>query len=364
MKNKVLVLSIYPAPYRVNLFKLFSDAFDLDVFFEHSGGDQRNAEWFEKGEYYLLDTEEGKNKYKKVRVRDYDFVAVFDYSSVTAIKLILECKKHNVPYAINCDGVIMESHGNFLRECIKRFLVKGASAYFASGENAKNYFIKYGAKEDKIVIHTFSELEQKDILDKPVSSEEKIELRKTLGLPTNKKIAIAVGRFIPLKRYGELIQTWKDMPDDYILLLIGGGSEKDSYMRIIEDNNINNVIIGDFLTKDKLFDYYKASDVFVHPTSYDVWGLVVNEAMACGLPVVVSDRCVAGIELIKNGENGYLIKTGDENALCEKVKIVLNNEVLYKKMSENVLKTIITYTLDNMADIQISAIKEKVPQKD
>lgn len=357
MKSKVLILSIYPAPYRVGLFKMFSDAFDVDVFFEHSGGDQRNEEWFEKGEYYLLDTDFGKNKYKKINVKDYDFVAVFDYSSITAIKLILECKKHNIPYAINCDGVIMESHGNLLRELIKRFLVKGATAYFASGENAKNYFIKYGAKEDKIAIHTFSELEQKDILDKPLSVEEKIQFRKKLGLPSDKKIAIAVGRFIPLKRYGELIQAWKDMPDDYTLLLIGGGSEKDTYEKIIKDNNINNVIIGDFLTKDKLFDYYKVSDIFVHPTSYDVWGLVVNEAMACGLPVVVTDHCVAGLELIKNGENGYLVKMGDDKEMCEKIQLILSDDTMYKKMSDNVLQTIRPYTMKNMADIQIKAIK-------
>lgn len=357
MKNKLLILSVYPAPYRVNLFKLFSDHFDVDVFFEHSGGDQRNAEWFTQGNYYLMDTESGKRKYKSIRVRNYDFVAVYDYASKKGIELITKCRMYGVPYAINCDGVMMETHGNFVRDIIKRFLIIGASGYFASGENAKNYFLKYGAIEDKIFIHTFSELNQKDILDNPVPIAKKTELRKKLGLPLNKRIAIAVGRFIPLKRYRELIQAWKYMSDDCILLLIGGGSEKDSYEKTIIDNKISNVIIGDFLTQDKLFDYYKASDIFVHPTSYDVWGLVVNEAMACGLPVVVSDRCVAGLELIKDGENGYLVKMGNDKELCDRVKMILNDDTLYQKMSEGVLQTIRPYTMKNMADIQLNAIK-------
>lgn len=360
MKNKLLILSVYPAPYRVNLFESFSDVFDVDVFFEHSGGDQRNDEWFVKGNYYLLDTTSGKSKYREISVRDYDFVAIYDYASKRAIELIAKCKICGVPYVINCDGVMIEDHGNFIRDMIKRFLIKGASGYFASGENAKNYFLKYGAKEDRIIIHTFSELDKKDILDKPTSVEGKIELRKKLGLPLNKKIAIAVGRFIPLKRYGELIQAWKDLSDDYTLLLIGGGSEKESYEKTIIDNKISNVIIGDFLTQDKLFDYYKASDIFVHPTSYDVWGLVVNEAMACGLPVVVSDRCVAGLELIKNGRNGYLIKMGNDKELCERVRQILSDDVLYKKMSEDVLQTIRPFTMKNMADTQLNAIKERI----
>ena len=358
MKPRILILSIYPAPYRVELFNRFKENYDLGVFFESASGDQRDTEWFQQGKYHTLDTTEGRYAYNKIEIKSYRLVLVYDYASKEGIRLITKCKRNKIPYIINCDGVMMEKHGNFIRDAIKRYLIRGTVGYFASGENAKQYFLKYGAKESKIFIHTFSELENDDILQNPLTIEEKTRIRQTVKLPIDKKIAIAIGRFIPLKRYDKLIEAWKDMPDDYVLLLIGGGYEEENYRRIISDNHIENVILHSFIPKEKLFEYYKAADIFAHPTSYDVWGLVVNEAMACGLPVVVSDHCVAGLELIKNGENGYQIPMGNDEEMCKRVVEIMSNNVLYEKMSQNVLETIRPYTMSNMARVQINAIKE------
>ena len=148
------------------------------------------------------------------------------------------------------------------------------------------------------------------------------------------------------------------MPKGCTLLLVGGGAEEEKYRAVIRENAIENVIIEGYTPREKLFDYYKAADVFVHPTSFDVWGLVVNEAMACGLPVVVSDHCVAGLELISDGENGYRIPMGDDVQLCRRVSEITGDAGLYGKMSRNVLKTIRPYTLSNMASAQINARKE------
>ena len=68
----------------------------------------------------------------------------------------------------------------------------------------------------------------------------------------------------------------------------------------------------DFLQTSELKQYYKLSDIFVLPTKYDVWGLVVNEAMSQGLPVISTSACVAAIELVSNGYNGYVIDRVDD----------------------------------------------------
>lgn len=360
MRAKVLVLSIYPAPYRVELFNRLSLEYDLDVFFEKATGDYRDSDWFRKGKYYTLDSELGIKKYAQLDIKSYSLVLVYDYASKTGVQLITRCKFNSIPYVINCDGVMMEKHGNFIRDIIKRYLIRGAAGYFASGENAKQYFLKYGANKRKVFIHTFSELEDRDILKRPLNIDEKRIIRKELGLPLDKRIAIAVGRFIPLKRYDALIRSWTDMPEGYTLLLIGGGNEKETYCKIIEKKQLKNVVIKDYLPKEKLFEYYKAADVFVHPTSYDVWGLVLNEAMACGLPVIVSDHCVAGLELIKNGKNGYLVTMGNDQEMCRRVIEVTSDKDLYRELSQNALDTIRPYTMTNMASVQLDAIKEIV----
>ncbi len=360
MKPKLLIMAIYPAPYRMGLFEYFAADFDIDIFFEQSGGDQRNKEWFKGGNYFCLDTAQGIESFKEVNVKNYDLAVFYDYTGKQSMKLIIQCKRKKVPYIINCDGVMMTNHGNVLKDLIKRYFIKSARYCFASGVNAKKYFLKYGAKEKNIAIHTFSTLNKEDILKEPLSQAKKIEAREKLGLQKTVKIAIAVGRFIPLKRYNELIAQWKDMPTNYKLLLVGNGEQKELYEQTIKNLKLKNVIIRDFAQKEKLLEYYRAADIFIHPTSYDVWGLVVNEAMSQGLPCVVSDHCIAGLELIKDGENGYLVKMGDDKAAVTRAKEIFQNAQICKTMSVNALKTIDTYTIENMAKIHIEKFSEIV----
>ena len=358
--KKILIHSIYPAPYRVEIFQKIKKLYDCDIFLSTSGGDDRSAEWFLKGDYHVIDSEEGKKFFseRKKKIGEYDLVLIYEYSDKKAIDLILRCIRKKVPYILNCDGVMLFEHGNRFKNLIKKYLIKNAAAYFASGEHAKQYLLKFGAKEDKIFYHNFTALKKKDILSKLVLDEEKLELRKKLGLSAEKRICIAVGRFIPLKRYDILIKNWATMPADVCLLLIGGGPEKEKYESIIGSLGLKNVIIDDFHPFDELLYYYKAADLFVHPTSYDVWGLVINEAMACGLPVIVTDTCVAGLELIKNGENGYMTRLGDDREFTERLKEVISDNEKRKEMSQNALNTIQPYYVENMIDSQLKTIEK------
>ena len=363
--KKILFYAIYPAPYRTEIIEKLNTNYQADIFFESGNGDDRNNEWFKKGKYNLLNHVSGKTKFRqyKKHLSEYALVILFDFSGKEAVKLILKCRAKKVPYILNCDGVMLFKHGNFIRDVIKKIVIKGATAYFASGEHAKNYFLKYGAKEDKIHIHNFTALREKDILTAPVSLEEKKRLREKLFLPVNAKLCIAVGRYIPLKRYDILLRLWKDMPKDKVLLLIGGGPEKGNYENIIKENSLSNVILEDFHPFAELLEYYKAADVFVHPTSYDVWGLVINEAMACGLPIVVSDTCVAGLELIRNGENGYVVHLGDDVEFMSKTNEILDNDELRQLMSYNSLETVKPFYIENMLASQMNTIKTFIGEK-
>ena len=115
-----------------------------------------------------------------------------------------------------------------------------------------------------------------------------------------KKIFITVGTFINGKGYDILLETIKEYNlKDMLFIFIGGGDSFETYKKFIKDNGITNVLMIDFLCKEELYPYYKMSDVFIFPTRYDVWGLVVNEAMAFGLPVIATDMCVAANELVE-----------------------------------------------------------------
>lgn len=357
MKN-VLITAIYPAPYRVELINEISKQYQTDVFFESSNGDFRDEKWFAKDQYFLLDTTIGREKFKHCvrNISQYSLVIFYDYTTKESIKLITICKLKKIPYILNADGVMLTTHGNWFREILKRFLIKDATGYFASGEHAKKYFMKYGAKEENIFNHTFSTLHKDDVLNILPDNDKIQNTRKELGIPINAKVAIAVGRFIPLKRFDVLINAWSKMPSNFYLVVIGGGPEEHRYRSLISDKGLSNVAIKGFHEKEKLQKYYMCADVLVHPTSYDVWGLIINEALACGLPVIVSEHCIAGLELIKQGLNGFIFSLYDDSEMCNYIKEILENDELRIRMKENTLKSIREYTIENMANIQIKAV--------
>ena len=80
-------------------------------------------------------------------------------------------------------------------------------------------------------------------------------------------------------------------------------------------------------------------------------GLVINEAMAYGLPVITTDRCVAGLELVKEGANGYIVPTEDAHSLAEAIEKVLCSDL--RKMGESSLEKIRPYTIENMVKVHI-----------
>ena len=156
-----------------------------------------------------------------------------------------------------------------------------------------------------------------------------------------KKIAITVGQFIHRKGFDVLLNAWAKCDKEYELYIIGATPTKE-YLDIKEELNC----------------YYQAADLFVFPTREDIWGLVVNEAMANGLPVITTDKCVAGLELIKNGENGYIVPTENQDELAKRINELLSNDWLLENMAKDNLQKIRRYTVENMANVHASILKE------
>ena len=172
-----------------------------------------------------------------------------------------------------------------------------------------------------------------------------------------KKIAITVGQFIHRKGFDVLLNAWAKCDKEYELYIIGATPTKE-YLDIKEKLHLENVYFEGFKTKEELNCYYQAADLFVFPTREDIWGLVVNEAMANGLPVITTDKCVAGLELIKNGENGYIVPTENQDELAKRINELLSNDWLLENMAKDNLQKIRRYTVEKMANVHASILKE------
>ena len=79
------------------------------------------------------------------------------------------------------------------------------------------------------------------------------------------------------------------------------------------------------MKKPELATYYQAADLFVFPTREDIWGLVINEALSFGLPVITTRKCVAGVEMIKEGVNGSIVSEDNVEQLECKIKLYIDN---------------------------------------
>ena len=99
-----------------------------------------------------------------------------------------------------------------------------------------------------------------------------------------------------------------------------------------------------------LYQYYRAADLFVLPTHHDEWGLVINEALSCGLPVITTNRCGAGLETITPGENGFLVEHTDIEALKTTLDSLLENPDLRLYMASQNLKLAHEYTIEKMVE--------------
>ena len=365
MKKKGLIISSYPAPYRVGVFQGLAKEFDVETYFDTCQNENRNAAWFCKADdfkFEILDNSEAKVKFRTAlkNIKSYDFVIAYDPARKPAIKAILVCIANGVPYFVNNDGAFIKPH--LIKDTIKRILFSKVTACFSSGKSATQYFHYYGVPYNKIVAHKFPSLPPEDIAEPPLSFVERNEKRRELGI-SEKKTVISVGQFIPRKGFDILLQAWSQVSNTAQLIIIGGGDEKIKYEKMISELGINNVLIMDFMPKSELFKYYQASDLFVLPTREDVWGLVINEAMAIGMPVISTNRCNAALELIENNINGFIVKVGDSTELAAKINAVLNNSELNVRMSNANIKKIRQYTLEEVSKSHIDTINKELSRK-
>ena len=136
-------------------------------------------------------------------------------------------------------------------------------------------------------------------------------VRKSLGL-SSRRTGIFVGRFVEVKGVEIILEAMAGLAPEKQpqLLLVGDGPLKSSYEKIIQRHNLPVRLVG-FQQKDQLPGLYAAADFFILPSLSEPWGVVVNEAMACGLPLLLSDQVGAAYDLLEERRNGFMIPAGD-----------------------------------------------------
>jgi glycosyltransferase involved in cell wall biosynthesis len=129
------------------------------------------------------------------------------------------------------------------------------------------------------------------------------------------RIALVVGRLVPAKGIVFLLQSWERLPekirDEWTLLFIGSGPLASLLEETMADSSDGEIVQLPAVQPAELIPYYAASSLLIFPSLSDPWGLVVNEALACGLPVLCSRLAGCADDLIQPGRNGWLVDPTD-----------------------------------------------------
>lgn len=366
--KKLLFVTNFASPYRVDFCNELGREYDLTVAYERQKLSDRDDRWTGDttrrfAEVYLELKPRGNSESVGVAIARYiqqnpfDMVLFSGYASPAVIVAILYCKLRRIPYCIEFDGGY-NKRDSFLKRCLKKVLVSSAKALFITCRDLYDYLCDLGVPTHKLHTYPFSSIKQAEMLERVPTAAEKRERKERLGI-SESKVILAVGRFIPLKGFDVLLKAVQ-ATDRTVGVYFIGGEPPAQYVAMKERYQLSNVHFVDFMNKETLREWYQAADLLVHPTRKDIWGLVINEAMACGLPVISTDRCIAAKELITDGENGYVVPVGDAAALAEKIQTVMQDDALRAAMSENSLKVIAPYTTENMAQAHVDIFNERL----
>jgi len=205
-----------------------------------------------------------------------------------------------------------------LKDKVKRFMFSHADAIETPGEEGKQFAIHYGASTERIHFATHTVdipyLEAAVALMRP----QRDSIRQSLGLEGT--TFLYVGRLWWGKGITYLLDAFEIVQrrsvEPVSLLIVGDGPQETSLKQACAERGIHNVVFAGFQQKSELAQHYVLADVFVFPTLGDPYGLVVDEAMACGLPVISTSAAGEIHDRIEEGSNGYIVPPEDSAALA------------------------------------------------
>lgn len=366
MEHKVLFITNIPSPYRVDFFNELGKLCNLTVLFERSESAERDSSWSKykftsfkgiilKGINLGVDTALAINVINYISKDNYDHIIISNPLTPTGMLAIKYSKLKNIKYSIEGDGAFPKSKKS-LTELLKLHILKDAHKYFSTAEVHDEYYIKYGAKKENILRYPFSSIKEKEISKDIISKKDKDVYKRSLGMK-EERIVLSIGRFVYSKGYDVLLNAAKHLDEDTGVYIVGGEITAE-YRELQDKLGLKNVYFIGHKTKAELVNFYRAADIFVLPTRMDAWGLVINEAMSHGLPVITTDKCIAGLELVKNEKNGYIIPVDDINTLGKTMNSLLKNERQIKEIGRENIKKIREYTIEKMAERHIEVFKE------
>jgi glycosyltransferase involved in cell wall biosynthesis len=246
-----------------------------------------------------------------------DVLVVSGWSTFSSQGAVLWCRARGVPYVLLVESNDADPRAGW-RRVVKDLVVprvmSGARSFLAVGELSRRSLVARGAPSDRVRI--FANTVDVEVFGERVDglAARRGELRAAMGVGPDDVLVLSVARLAPEKGLDTLIRAVAGAGDPRLVLAAAGaGPEREALVELARARGVRLVLLGD-LHLERVIEAYAAADIFALLSTREPWGVVVNEAAACGLPLVLSDRVGAAADLLRDGENGMLVPAGDVEA--------------------------------------------------
>lgn len=357
--KKIGILLTHPVQYNSPFFKEFAKLTDLIVYYCHQPSDKEQGldfgiafKWdtplFEGYKYKFIYNV--KEIQEAIHNEKFDMFIVFGWNYKAAQEALRACRKRNIPIFARGDSQLLTRPlwlRILKRICFKKYLRK-FDGFLAPSQRFKEYLLFYGVARDKIIFcphFVDNEFFSKNALQSHI---EKNEMRRKYGFSGEDIILLFCGKFIDKKRPLDFLRAIKNLKEKGIkvrALMVGEGKQKAQLQDYSTKHGLDAVFLG-FINQTMLPAIYSMSDCLVLPSDAgETWGLVVNEAFACGVPAIISDQVGCCPDLIDEGKTGYIFRCGDVKALTLKILCLIEAKNKAIDFSPFIFKKTETYSI-------------------
>jgi glycosyltransferase involved in cell wall biosynthesis len=345
-KINIAIITTHPIQYQSPLFRVIAKEkeFELTVFFASDHGINKNKTDFGFGKAFAwdvpllggyrhvfltnsragmsvndwqLDGPELKSFFKN---EHFDAVLVLGWNMMIFWQAIWWGRNYGIPLILRGESNLKRAQPWYVKSAKKVFfplLFKQFKAFLAIGNLNADLYKHYGVSCKAVFTAPYCVDNSFFIGQSMAQAINAQQLRTGMGIQNDATVFLFMGKFIDRKRPLDLIMAAAKtgISSSFHVIMVGDGPLMEVCRQAINTHGLNNVHLVGFRNQSELPTYYAAADVLVLPSEYETWGLVINEAMACGLPCVVSDACGAATDMIIKGKTGFTYPVGNIDSL-------------------------------------------------
>ncbi|HWP37035.1 MAG TPA: glycosyltransferase family 4 protein [Gemmatimonadales bacterium] len=244
----------------------------------------------------------------------------------------------------------------WVKDRILPWLLRRVDGFLAIGMLNREFYLHYGVPEERIFTMPYAVDNDFFRRQTAEAGPRREKLREELGLDPGQPVILYASKFLKRKRPSDLLDAYVRLSADGArepapyLLFVGDGAERPALQARVRVLRWSSVKFLGFKNQTELPRYYDLCDVFVLPSEDEPWGLVVNEVMNAGKPVIVTDRVGCGPDLVHHGENGFVVPVGDVEALARCLRQLTADSELARNMGHASQRIISAW--DFQADLQ------------